>query len=376
MLFSYPSCLFLLLCLPVIFWHYWQNRAWKSHFFNLFTLATIGFTIACVLSGRISYYHLYPAIAVSLISLVFIVLTVLHRSNRTTTTLLIIHLLAAFSFSYLYLQSFYTISNGIPAIILLLISVVYGLRTKHFTVMLALLVPLFIGLFVELRLLQVSFYINYTVQNFLIPILISLVFWVILSRYFKVLAQIKLIKVLLVYASMSLIFLQINQAYTFNQQFLNPNSKTVKPYQSLITYIDQHLQKNKRVLFVTFRIDPSVIVYKTHIKLASRFLILGLISELKLIQLDGHLNTARKLKTRFFDMLMSDMQRKPPDYIIVTRRKSNVTFKNHLYPKGQTVSFSYLDFMLSSPRFNQLMRNCQPMPVENQFFYIFHCKYH
>jgi len=130
--------------------------------------------------------------------------------------------------------------------------------------------------------------------------------------------------------------------------FMKSNPKS--PETSLLTYIQQHAQ-NQNVLIFSYWFVQETIRYYTNSHITSRFPSMLLVPGITKLQLEGKQQEYSAMKNAFFDILMQDIQRKPPKYIAIEKMGYWLYYKN----KGYT--YQFIPFLNSDTRFKQFFQH-------------------
>jgi hypothetical protein len=346
-------------------------------FFSVFSLAAIGFLVAYGLGERPWFYHVYPAMVLTLIPLIWILWDIYHTltaAQRGAVTIFIIGLLGTL---YLYQNSMLYLPAWIGVGTAFMISLLYGLIAKRLKLALLLFVFATTSL-LFMNFASAGFIFSYPIlSQLLIPVTISLLSWLFCAKIARLAplrtAMPPVYKLIVVVFCAAFIAVQLCYAQFDSQIHLDVANKKIE---SLAKFAKENI-KNKNLLVLLNNMMAYNIAYTSNLKqtyLTSRFpTLLVVVPGLIKLQQEGKLKQYHQLRKEFFDIMMTDIHKKPPAYVIIDKSPVTAFVVNNQHFKGKIIYSSLLKFMRSSPRFKAFIDQCQPVKTQDKYFLILHC---
>jgi hypothetical protein len=354
-----------------------RNGGYSKVFFSVFSLAAIGFLVAYGLGERPWFYHVYPAMVLTLVPLIWILWDVYHtltRAQRGAVTIFIIGLLGTL---YLYQNSMLYLPAWIGVGTAFMISLLYGLIAKRLKLALLLFVFATTSL-LFMNFASAGFIFSYPIlSQLLIPVTISLLSWLFCAKIARLAplrtAMPPVYKLIVAVFCVTLIVAQLYYSWHDSQIQLDGANKKIE---SLVKFAKKNV-KNKNLLALLNNIMAYSILNASdlnHIYLTSRFpMLMIVVPGLIKLQQEGHLQRYHQLRKEFFDIMMTDIHKRPPAYVIIDKSPVTVFVVNSQHFKGKIIYSSLLKFMRSSPRFKAFIDQCQPVETQNKYFLILTC---
>lgn len=162
----------------------------------------------------------------------------------------------------------------------------------------------------------------------------------------KRLKDLNLLQLFISFIAITLIYTQVTLAILCNLPSFVEKKDHTNAAPQLISYIQQHAA-NQNVLIISSWFLKESITYYTNAHVIGRFPSMLLIPGIEKLKQDNNQAEYLKMKKDFFNLLMEDIQRNPPQLIVIEKLGYWLFYDN-----GEKIQrYQFLPFLLSDPDF-------------------------